>query len=91
MPLARAMHSASASADDGLEQDHVVQDLDRLPRARLAAMGDLAGEMAQQRLDAREGLGVPPTMIDSVPSIAAWRVRAIGASAKAHALPSNSA
>ena len=36
-------------------------------------------------------VGVPPTMIDSVPSIAAWRVRATGASAKAEALPSNSA
>ncbi len=29
---------------------------------------------------------VPPTMIDSVPSIAAWRVRATGASAKALAI-----
>ena len=34
---------------------------------------------------------VPPTMMESVPSIAACRVRATGASAKADALPSNSA
>ena len=34
---------------------------------------------------------VPPTMIDRVPSIAACRVRAIGASAKAQVRPSNSA
>src|SRR5262245_4144729 len=34
---------------------------------------------------------VPPTMMESVPSMAACRVRATGASAKALALPSNSA
>ena len=41
----------------GLEQDHVVQDLDRLAAARLAAIGHLARHVAQQRLDAGEAVG----------------------------------
>ena len=36
---------------DGLEQHHVVEDLRHLPRADIAAMRDVGGEAADQRLD----------------------------------------
>ena len=36
---------------DGFEQHHVVEDLRHLPCADLAAMGDVGGKAADQRLD----------------------------------------
>ena len=36
---------------DGLEQHHVVEDLGHLPRADLAAIGDVGGKAADQGLD----------------------------------------
>ena len=68
---------------DGLEQHHVVEDFRHLPRADVAATASRrwqsSGSRARSRHIAPAGA---PTITLSVPSCAACRVRAIGASAQ---------